>query len=387
MQGPIGKIVASHDPFPGADEQVERAGRIGAPENVRALLQIYARRLAMSLNDSRLRTRIIGSLDRSDRDGLNLGDILISQPSTLATLADGFAAEATNKIDGDLRDVIASKADADALLAAAQGIFGLKISLVDPLGAYNGTTPLHVYHNPITDESITKWIEGFDSHGDPVTIPFSSGGYQGSTPFLYVSQDEDSSDERLGDFSAVPKPTHQSLLSYGRKILGLFVTDVFANGSIDACYHDESTYLTLFKFTDDHEGVGSPEMKIRISIKYEYGNVPDNGNYNYTSADNVNTKYPLSGDPHIEIFKHSGLPCVGDLFNPGIWYEKEDELTIRVREYDTWPNPDDDVGYWTGVPIHPTGNVTLYPTHSSASGTPQDAYVSLHTNFPGLLLP
>ena len=178
-------------------------------------------------------------------------------------------------------------------------------------------------------------------------------------------------------------PTQNSLLG---SVLDLLVAPAYANGA--DCYHDRSEYLVRFRFTDDHEGVGSPEMMIGMIVTCVYGGVPGNGNYDYVAADNINTDYPGDGQYYIEIYEHSGETCEGELFSyPDACENKEDWLNVKVWEDDAWPNPDDDVGEWKSVEMNPTGNADLTPTHPKIYGSPQDAYVRLTTYYPGQLIP
>ena len=390
------KTVASYDPFVGLDEDAY-AERIGVSENVRVFLQIYARRLAVALNDSTMRHNFLQAMAYDDYTEANLTKVLDRRPELLAVLASGFVKEiADAKLNGDLTDLIKRYGDGKALMSASEALFGLEVTLVNPADAYRGEGPLPVFHNPITDEKDTDIYQGFDPEGKPITMPFSTEGFQRKEPFFYISQDEDffaKPKNRVTAMRSPSMPIRPTLFSGLDPMLSLLVKPAYADGTIPSCYSEESTYLTRFLFSNDHEGVGRPEMRIQIIVSYAGMASPYESvhgwDYNYREADRVNTRYPPEGTPYIEIYEHSGLPCKYEIFVPetGYKYGREDELDIKVYEDDPWPNPDDNVGEWKKVPVPVTGNVALDPTHPSAHGSPQHAQVNLHTNYPGQTLP
>jgi len=389
------KTLASYDPFVGLDEDAH-AERIGDSENVRVFLQMYARRLAVALNDSTMRHNLLQAIAYADYTEANLTKVLDSRPELLAVLSSGFVKEVADaKLNGELTDLIKHYGDGKALLSASEALFGLEVTLVDPADTYRGEGLLPVFHNPITDEKDTDIYEGFDPEGKPITMPFSMEGFQRKEPFFYISQDEDffaKPKNRVTAMRSPSMPIRPTLFSGLDPMLSLLVKPAYADGNIPSCYSERSTYLTRFIFTNDHEGIGSPEMKIQVTVSYTgmaspYKDVHGR-DYYYEAADRVNTRYPPEGAPYIEIYEHSGLPCKYEVFLPETVYNygREDELDVKVYEYDLWPNPVDDVGEWKKVPMPVTGNVALDPTHPRAHGSPQHAQVNLHTNYPGRTL-
>lgn len=388
------KTVASYDPFSGLDEDGHAAG-VGNAEAYHAYLQIFARRLAQALNDPAARA----VLRRADET--NLAKAIESQPNVLTLMADGFLKDVGNaSLGGKLIDIITLYDDGKAFLSTSEALFGLEVTLVDPDGAWDGTTPIPVFHNPVTDEKDTHIYDGFTPDGSPITMPFSMDGFEREDPFFYINQDEDFFDRPENRITALATKAplrRPSLLPSFNPVFALFVKPVYADGNIPSCYHEESNYLVRFRFSDDHEGVGSPEMHIGVRMSFykmpsPWGKIPGNrggDGYHYKKADKINTNYPEEGEYYIEVYKHAGLECEYEVFSDeDSNYGREDELNVKVWEDDAYPNLDDPVGEWRYVPVPAaTGNVDLTPSSPYKYGKTHDAQVRLHTNRQGMNLP
>lgn len=155
------KTVASYDPFKGLDEDGHAAG-VGNAESYHAYLQIFARRLGKALNDPAVRAVF------RQADETNLAKAIESQPNVLTLMADGFLKDVGNaSLDGKLVDIITLYDDRKAFLSTSEALFGLEVTLVDPDGTWDGTTPIPVFHNPVTDEKDTHIYDGFTPDGSP----------------------------------------------------------------------------------------------------------------------------------------------------------------------------------------------------------------------------
>ena len=382
----------SYDPFNGLDEDGHFAG-VGDAETYRAYLQIFARRLATGLNDADVRATF------RQANLTSIAKTIDTQPAVLTLLADGFIKDiGSANLDGKLIAIISLYDDGKAFLSASEALYGLEVTLVDPNGTYQGTTPIEVYHTPVLDEKDTELIEGFDPDGNPVTMPFSPSSFKRSEPFFFINYDEDFFYRPENQPIAMVEPAplfRKTLLAY-LSPRNLFVSRAWAHGShgnnnsIPSCYHGKSIYISRFRFSDAHEGNGTPpEMTFTYTPTHRYFADPWNSNLNprtrrYEAADEPNTDYPESGEKLPEIYFHAGFPCVGDVFPSGTsGYFKEDYLNLRWVEEDLWPNPDDKVAYWRSADMDGTGNIYLHETHSACDGKPQESKTNLTTKPSG----
>ena len=101
-------------------------------------------------------------------------------------------------------------------------------------------------------------------------MPFSMDGFEREDPFFYINQDEDFFDRPENRITALATPAARRprLLPSFNPVFALFVKPVYADGNIPSCYHEESNYLVRFRFSDDYEGVGSPEMHIGVRMSF-----------------------------------------------------------------------------------------------------------------------
>ena len=189
---PALKAVANYDPFRGSDEQGHAAG-IGTPEAVDQYLKIIAARLAVLMADESTRRIILDEVQLAGTQEANLAAIALRHPSVLAGLSSGFRAAVAQKgVSGRLAAIVAQSTDSEGVLKVSQALFGLELSVLVPEGdRLNPAEPLPVFHNPITDESVTEVYEGFDPDGQAITFGFSREGVQLPYSILYLSQDED----------------------------------------------------------------------------------------------------------------------------------------------------------------------------------------------------
>ncbi len=144
----------------------------------------------------------------------------------------------------------------------------MEVSLIDPAGTYQGTTPIPVFHTPVLDEKDTEYWEGFDPEGKPIQETFSMDGFQRADPFFCIHYDDEFFDKegnRPTTAMAPPFPKVRPTFFAGLDpVLSLLVKPALAHhppghSALPDCYHERSGYLTRFSFTNDHESVTSPE--------------------------------------------------------------------------------------------------------------------------------
>ena len=318
-----------------------------------------------------------------------------SNPEALAVLSKGFVKQVQEiGLSGSLADIISGYNDEKAFLAAAEALYGLEVSLVDPKRLYQGTTPIEVYHTPVLDEKDTEIFEGVDPDGNAVTMPFSPSSMKGSNPFLFINYDEDFFYREVNRPLAKtePLPHLRPTLLAGLDPRNLIVSRAWAHGShggnssIPDCYHGDSIYIARFRFSDAHEGNGTPpEMTFTYTPTHRHFAHPWNNSLNsrrrrYEAADEINTDYPKPGQSRPEIYFHAGFPCIGEVFPSGTsGYRKEDYLNLRWVEEDLWPNPDDDVAHWKKADMDGYGNIYLHETHRARVGNTHHAKTNLTT--------
>ena len=383
---------ASYDPFHGLDEDGHFAG-VGDADTYRAYLQIFARRLAQATSDADVRATF------GQAGPTSLAKTIDSRSEILALLSDGFVKDiGAANLGGRLIDIISVYDDGKAFLSAAEALYGLEVTLVDPNGTYRGNTPIEVYHTPVLDEKDTDLFEGFDPDGNPVTMPFSPSSFKRSEPFFFINYDEDFfwRSENQPTAQADPLPRLRPTLLARLSPRNLLVTRAWAHGShgsnnsIPDCYHGESIYIARFRFTDVHEGNGTPpEMTFTYTPTHRHFAHPWNNSLNprsrrYEAADEPNTDYPKSGHKLPEIYFHAGFPCWGQAFPSGTsGYQKEDYVDLKWVEEDLWPNPDDKVAHWKSADLDGNGNVYLHETHPACYGSPQESKTNLTTKPSG----
>ena len=187
------KHVQSYNPFAGLDEAGYAKG-IGSPEAVETYLEIFAKRLAQLMDNPDVRQKLADSLTVENGQEANLAEIALSHPTLLSFLGTGFkAAVEAKKLTGELAQDATTEAitDQDAMLTVAQGLFGLRVKVRSPndqTPGWDGSNPIPVFHNPITDELDTEWVKGYDPDGTQRQFAFGSRPpYQ----ILYVFQDEE----------------------------------------------------------------------------------------------------------------------------------------------------------------------------------------------------
>lgn len=391
------KAVAStsYDPFNGLDED-DHFANVGDADAYRTYLQIFARRLATGLANADVRAAF------RNADLSNITKTMDSNPAALAVLSEGFVKQIGEVgLSGNLADIISGYNDEKAFLAAAEALYGLEVSLVDPKGLYGGNTPIEVYHTPVLDEKDTDVFEGFDPDGNAVTMPFDPASMKRSDSFFFINYDEDffyrEANRPLAKTEPVPHLRTTFLASLDPR--NLVVTRAWAHGShggnssIPSCYHGDSIFIARFRFSDAHEGNGTPpEMVFTYEPVHRHFAHPWNNSLNprsrrYEKADKINTDYPEKGDKYPEIYFHAGLPCVGEVFPSGTsGYFKEDYIHFKWVEEDLWPNPDDKVAKWRTVDLDGNGNIYLHETHHTTSGTPQHAKTNLTTQETGSII-
>lgn len=226
-------------------------------------------------------------------------------------------------------------------------------------------------------------------------MPFTSDSFNSGGPFFFINYDEDYfwRPENQPTAMADPLPSLRPTLLSRLDPRNLLVKRAWAHGShgtpTPPYYHGKSLYISRFRFSDAHEGNGTPpEMVYTIIPTYRHFGSPykslKEAKRRYSKATKPNTDYPKKGQKYPEIYQHAGLDCVWEVFPSGTsGYGREDWINLKWVEEDLWLNPDDKVAHWKSVNLDGNGNVSLDETHEACYGTPQESKPSLTTKPTG----
>ena len=388
------KPVVAANPLQGLDEE-GYATAIGSPESMEGYLKIISRRVALAMKNKDVRRRLFEEIQLSADGTVNLAEVAGKNATVLAALSGGFQADLVEKgITGRLaEEMIRGDTDAQAFLKVSKALFGLQVRLALPEGhTWNSSQALPVFHNPITDESVTESFEGYNPDG--TEVKFNFGVKQAPYPFLYVHQDEKyfrraenlplSSEEG----SAGPRAPQEMHTPQGVR-LGLFFLlpqlilpdPVYAGQSPhDNCFSERKLVLRGIKIFEnfEHNIFSKPEIYSYSQVQYKYpGNAewkPKNAPLDFVDKPN----YAYGPDNEIPvpitIYSHSGETC--DNYN--YWpHPKEDWAIYRIKEWDPWPNPPDKVAKWINVPSSNDHIHLIYRNSLSTNGWMQKANITV----------
>ena len=261
------KHVASYNPFLGLDED-GYAERIGNPEAVRQFLDVLAAKLSAMMNNPDLREELAECLNDTPERDVNLAEAALSHPAILEALSVGFKQTVSSKgiSGGELSAdaLMDATSDMDAVLIVSEGLFGLRLRVRGPNDQvlnWDGTNPLPVFSNPITDELDTELVNGYNPDGTTSTYAFGSRPpYQ----ILYLFQDE-----AFFDRPGNEPDTETALMEYPQSIslFSLFSELVFPKAAFAApqsCGDQAQLWLRQIKIYNTHESnEGNPEIYLR----------------------------------------------------------------------------------------------------------------------------
>jgi len=381
-----GRWWPSRNPLQGLDE-AGYAEVIGSAEYVNGYLKIISFRLATMMEDEILRRALLRRIQSAEAKEVNLAAVAIKNQGILNALSADFHSEIIKKgIEGRLaEEIIRGNSDAEAFLKVSQSLFGLRLRLYTPeSGVWNTDEAMPVFHNPTTDESVTRFYEGFAPNGQPTSIDFHAK--EVPYPLLYLSQDENFF--RRPENLPIQASTMETYPLNHRNHIGSMhviwhvLSDlikpprIYADGGThDPCYHERKVYLSWITISDAHEGrySGYPEIFTNVKLKY-----PTGWTWQTTHLIEVNEVDVLySYSPAVEICNHSGETCD---FYPYFPYPKEDHVVYEVKEDDPFPNPDDKVAKWNHVPT--SDNVIQLAEDSYVvTSWPQHARINVGSNY------
>ena len=365
----------NYDPFVEMTIE-ERRKAIGGPEAATKYLQIIAERLAIVMEDDKLRPILHSVVPDIGEGAVHISEIAKKFPQLLAELPEGFKGAVTNgAIPGDLAQIIKdAPSDAEAIYKASTALFELELSVAVPPGQkWYAEQPIPVFFAP-TAENVTS-IEGVTPSLKPISMPVSDGPLY---TCLMLNFDEDMlsvyRNRNGGDVSLAP-PQHKSMWTW-QNILNFFsVSPAYAHyppypfdddpgDPHDPCY-SENILQPVYKIVifSDHEYWWQGDPEIKMGIFWRQNNPPvlayttdlpevNQTNEYYTTYSNLRALHGTCGvSGTLEIVKVEEEDSWGDTTmgewlnqtipstNEKIFFSPHTRLWVRRTNENAWTLP------------------------------------------------